>query len=81
MAAEHMVKNGFSTYERETTELAGGDWAANAEENSRNAKILGSTNNTFNPAATTAISKKSETDEVSNQDPQTQNQQDGGKEP
>lgn len=79
MASEHLVKNGFSTYQRETTELQGGDFDANAEENARDSAVLKEANDIFNPAATTAVSTKPNPDSAQQDLSQNENTGKGGK--
>jgi len=49
LASQKKVENGFSTRERETIELTGGDWNTNIETISRENELLKAANDILNP--------------------------------
>jgi len=51
LAAQKRVDNGFSTREKETIELTGGDWDANIEQITRENALMKEANDVFDPAA------------------------------
>lgn len=58
LAAEKKVDLGFSTHERETTELTGGDWDANMETIIRENDLLKQANAVFDPVGTLEKNKE-----------------------
>jgi lambda family phage portal protein len=50
LAAQKRVDNAFSTREKETIELTGGDWNANIEQITRENGLMKAANDVFNPA-------------------------------
>jgi capsid protein len=55
LAAEKKVDLGFSTHERETVELTGGDWESNMESIIRENALLKEANDVLNPAVVEQI--------------------------